>query len=429
MTDMFQSSRPYRNCRVRHTFLEVIDHDELVRSLSQIRASSDPALCTYMDEPVGNDVFAGSANDIELCGLSDCDTDDDKSAGGLQCYTHIRDTATEETTVPAASLENLEDGNASGVSVMQEPLGEKSSRSDRDEAEESQERALCSPETFGEMSPELDEEPSVLFNRDALDASCQTEKVLEQGAPPNVLDDAGDTAASTSHVSQEISTPLTTAPVTKPRRRRNGAARNAALGVSAKLGVARVPVLPQPASEAQPLSLSPVPPIDVHLPLQSKEPSPGQTTVMLQHLPNSYSRTMLLDMIDSAGFAGQYDFVYLPIDFLTRACYGYTFINFLEPAQASRFWSTFDGFTQWVLPSKKTCEAFWSKPFQGLEANISRYRNSPVMHEGVPDCYKPVLFVNGVRGPFPPPTKKLRMPRLRNYTPSFSFERREESSA
>jgi len=48
---------------------------------------------------------------------------------------------------------------------------------------------------------------------------------------------------------------------------------------------------------------------------------------------------------------------------------------------------------------------------QGLEANIERYRNSPTMHELVPDAYRPMLFVNGQQVAFPAPTKKIKPPR------------------
>jgi len=52
---------------------------------------------------------------------------------------------------------------------------------------------------------------------------------------------------------------------------------------------------------------------------------------------------------------------------------------------------------------------------QGLPAHIDRYRNSPVMHESVEDEYKPAVFSPGTgdRAVFPPPTKKLRVPRIR----------------
>jgi hypothetical protein len=137
------------------------------------------------------------------------------------------------------------------------------------------------------------------------------------------------------------------------------------------------------------------------------------TTVMLRNLPNNYSRTMLLKLIDSEGFAGQYDFIYLPMDFKSLASLGYAFVNLLTPELATRFFEAFEGFHRWVVPSQKVCSVNWSHPYQGLDAHIERYRNSPVMHEDVPDDYKPWLFRDGERIPFPPSTKKLKVPRMR----------------
>jgi hypothetical protein len=138
-----------------------------------------------------------------------------------------------------------------------------------------------------------------------------------------------------------------------------------------------------------------------------------QTTLMLRNLPNNYSRSMFLGMLDSKGFSGVYDFVYLPIDFSSRACLGYAFVNLTDPATVPRFWKTFDGYSKWVLPSRKVCTVSWSGPHQGLEAHIERYRNSPVMHDSVPDEYKPLVFKDGMRMYFPPPTKVNRAPRIR----------------
>merc|ERR1712224_824451 len=55
----------------------------------------------------------------------------------------------------------------------------------------------------------------------------------------------------------------------------------------------------------------------------------------------------------------------------------------------------------------------WSDPYQGLAANIERYRNSPVMGSTVHEMYKPLLIVDGKVLPFPAPTKKLNPPRVR----------------
>jgi hypothetical protein len=136
------------------------------------------------------------------------------------------------------------------------------------------------------------------------------------------------------------------------------------------------------------------------------------TTVMLRNVPNNISRDALLSLLDQQGFEGQYDFVYLPIDFARQANLGYAFINLL-PGVTERFWNVFQGFSSWGGPSRKVCEVIWSSPCQGIEEHIARYRNSPLMHEAVPDQCRPVLFENGKRIAFPPPTKSVRAPRFR----------------
>jgi len=140
-----------------------------------------------------------------------------------------------------------------------------------------------------------------------------------------------------------------------------------------------------------------------------------RTTVMLRNLPNNYTRDMLLAMLDAEGFAGKYDFIYLPIDFKTQACLGYAFVNLVTPDLVESFWAAFDGFSKWVLPSKKVCAVTWSGPHQGRGAHVERYRNSPVMHPMVPEVCKPLVFKDGQRAPFPPPTKAPSAPRTRRH--------------
>jgi len=144
-------------------------------------------------------------------------------------------------------------------------------------------------------------------------------------------------------------------------------------------------------------------------------PADQCTTVMLRNLPNNYTRDMLLQLLDNEGYKGKYNFLYLPVDFQSRACLGYAFINLVEPSLVQGFWEKFSGYCKWVMPSKKVCGVCWSGPHQGLEAHLERYRNSPVMHPSVPDEYKPVVFENGVRVSFPEPSKLPRAPRVRNH--------------
>jgi hypothetical protein len=146
------------------------------------------------------------------------------------------------------------------------------------------------------------------------------------------------------------------------------------------------------------------------------DPDSGEewrTTVMLRNMPNNYTREMLLELIDSMGFAGTYDFAYLPIDFSSQAGLGYAFINFVSPEKALLCFDVFEGFSDWTVPSEKVCTVTWSSPYQGLENHIERYQNSPVMHHSIADDWKPILLSNGVRVPFPPPTKAIKTPKVR----------------
>jgi hypothetical protein len=139
-----------------------------------------------------------------------------------------------------------------------------------------------------------------------------------------------------------------------------------------------------------------------------------QTTVMLRNLPNDYTRDMLITLLESQGFSGCFDFVYLPFDFKKHAGLGYAFMNMIDHKEAVRAMRDLPGFKDWKLKSNKVLQVTWSTPLQGLAANIERYRNSPVMHPDVPEQFKPLLLKAGHALPFPPPTKALQAPVLPN---------------
>jgi len=143
-------------------------------------------------------------------------------------------------------------------------------------------------------------------------------------------------------------------------------------------------------------------------------PEDQLTTVLFRNLPRSFTRAMFLDLVNSEGFAGSYNFVYTPVDFTSQAGLGYAFINFALPAVARRFWDRFDGYSKWTEPNDKAGALNWSSPHQGLAAHVERYRNSPVMHATVPDEWKPAVFADGVRVAFPAPTKPIKAPKIRH---------------
>jgi len=145
------------------------------------------------------------------------------------------------------------------------------------------------------------------------------------------------------------------------------------------------------------------------------QPSQAEwTTLMIRNLPSQYTRGDFVSLLIAQGFAGRFDFVYFPIDFETHAAMGYAFVNLVSPEDANRLWERLDGFSTWSRPCKKICRISWSQPLQGLRTHVARYRNSPLMHELVPDSYRPLLFAEGERVSFPPPTKKIKAPRKGN---------------
>ncbi|CAE8590148.1 unnamed protein product [Polarella glacialis] len=137
------------------------------------------------------------------------------------------------------------------------------------------------------------------------------------------------------------------------------------------------------------------------------------TTVMMRNIPDGFTSAMFIELVDKYGLNGTYDLVYMPIHYQSRICFGYAFINCVSHEAAYAFTQKFNGFTDWGVPSDKVCETCWSDALQGLEAHIERYRNSPVMHEKMPDEFRPLLFSNGQRISFPIPTKTIRPPRMR----------------
>merc|ERR1719329_31796 len=136
------------------------------------------------------------------------------------------------------------------------------------------------------------------------------------------------------------------------------------------------------------------------------------TTLMLRKLPLKFTRSLLLELLDSEGFEGSYDFVYCPIHFKTHLGFGYAFVNFVSHDLAESARNHLQGFRSWEMPHGEICETFWSHPHQGYAANVERYRNSPLMHESVPDGHKPILFANGVRQAFPDPDKNIQPPKV-----------------
>lgn len=150
------------------------------------------------------------------------------------------------------------------------------------------------------------------------------------------------------------------------------------------------------------------------LPLRSKGAGGRErTTIMIRNVPSTCTRAMVQATMDREGFAGQYDFLYLPCSFDDWSALGHAFINFPVHRNAERAIDKLNGGVFWPEHGSGPCEVCWSNALQGLAACVGRFRNSPVMDPSISDEYKPILLKKGVRSAFPVPTKKIQPARRR----------------
>lgn len=124
-------------------------------------------------------------------------------------------------------------------------------------------------------------------------------------------------------------------------------------------------------------------------------------------------RDELKELLDAQRFESQFDFLYVPMNLAEKINFGYAFVNFLTPEVADDARKHFHGFTDWPISSEKPCEVQNGTAVHGRDAHVERYRNSPLMHESVPDEFRPAIYNGSERVAFPPPTRSIKAPRIK----------------
>ncbi|KAJ1981189.1 hypothetical protein H4R35_000832 [Dimargaris xerosporica] len=127
----------------------------------------------------------------------------------------------------------------------------------------------------------------------------------------------------------------------------------------------------------------------------------NRTTFMIRNIPNKYTQKMLIDLLNESHF-GQYDFVYLRMDFTNHCNCGYAFVNFMDPR---------DKFN-----SDKVCSIRYAD-YQGKDQLVEHFRNSNVML--MDPSYRPKIFyssgpLKGHEEPFPDPTIQLSLGKFKH---------------
>jgi hypothetical protein len=140
-----------------------------------------------------------------------------------------------------------------------------------------------------------------------------------------------------------------------------------------------------------------------------------KTTLMVRDLPADLSQTAFVQDFRDIGYAGLFDFVYMPMNFRNPgSSFGYAFINFTSHGHALSIMNLFASGE--LQGSCQGWSAMWSSN-QGSCANVERYRNSPLMHNLVPAECKPAMFGNtGQQVAFPPSTRSIPKPRVHRPT-------------
>lgn len=117
------------------------------------------------------------------------------------------------------------------------------------------------------------------------------------------------------------------------------------------------------------------------------------TTVMVRQIPRHYTQWMFLAEVNSGGFEGLVDFIYVPVDAKKKINVRYGFLNFIEAKYARAFRDKFDGA---FLGDKMKQEG---KPLgvhpasvQGYEANFTRFATRKA---GQNSAFGPIFFSRG----------------------------------
>lgn len=129
------------------------------------------------------------------------------------------------------------------------------------------------------------------------------------------------------------------------------------------------------------------PPVECHvngiaelLSDQVQEGKPSQciplTTLMIRNIPCKVKMKALLDLLNSKGFAGTFDFLYLPVRGHHSSNLGYAFINFRSATTVAPFMFAFNGVAFSMVSGIRTEKVIEIRParVQGLAGNIAVVR-------------------------------------------------------
>jgi len=113
-------------------------------------------------------------------------------------------------------------------------------------------------------------------------------------------------------------------------------------------------------------------------------------TMMIRNLPRRITQIDLKREIDSDGFKGAYDFLYMPSVIAAKQGKGYAFVNFAKPQDAVRFAEAWHGSRRLKMGRKANLDIS-AASVQGREANIRSWKKSKTSRIANPS-FRPIIF-------------------------------------
>jgi len=104
------------------------------------------------------------------------------------------------------------------------------------------------------------------------------------------------------------------------------------------------------------------------------------TTLMIRNIPHRYTRRDLIVELEGLGFAGGFDFLYLPLNKNPTLNLGYAFVNFIKKSVAELALQTIPGnqFKLYRMSGSRKLAKVSVAYIQGLERNMKHYSGSAV---------------------------------------------------
>mmetsp|Transcript_13595 Transcript_13595/g.40509 ORF Transcript_13595/g.40509 Transcript_13595/m.40509 type:complete len:294 (-) Transcript_13595:62-943(-) len=105
----------------------------------------------------------------------------------------------------------------------------------------------------------------------------------------------------------------------------------------------------------------------------NNDPALRFKTLMIRNIPCRIDRDELVRVIDKQGFAGRYDFVYVPQSHRPKANIGYAFVNLVDEADEDAFTLAFNNFRFEGTMSQKICTVQPAR-LQGSDVQLGLHR-------------------------------------------------------